>query len=195
MIMGLDMYLNRMPRYRGATAKDVSAVESYIDWKKAKERGSEYAQGTFTEWCGLTDIPEQECRDFYFKFYNKKYSAWDTKHECGWDRIMEQVGYWRKANHIHNWFVDNVQNGVDDCDYHREVTKRDLEDLLVVCNEVLCNPDLAESLLPTSSGFFFGSTEYDEYYMSDIKETIDIITKVLETTDFEKEMIYYVSSW
>ena len=50
-------------------------------------------------------------------------------------------------------------------------------------------------LLPTTSGFFFGGTDYDEYYVNDIKETIDIVTKVLETTDFEKEMVYYVSSW
>ena len=54
---------------------------------------------------------------------------------------------------------------------------------------------IAEKLLPSCSGFFFGGTEYDEYYVSEIKETIDIITKALETTDFEKEMIYYVSSW
>ena len=54
---------------------------------------------------------------------------------------------------------------------------------------------IAEKLLPFCSGFFFGGAEYDEYYVSEIKETIDIITKALETTDFEKEMIYYISSW
>lgn len=29
-----------------------------------------------------------------------------------WDRAFSEgieVGYWRKANHIHKWFVDNVQ--------------------------------------------------------------------------------------
>ena len=35
--MGLDMYLNKMPRYKGATANDVAAVENYLDWKKAKK--------------------------------------------------------------------------------------------------------------------------------------------------------------
>ena len=28
--------------------------------------------------------------------------------------FTEMVGYWRKANHIHKWFVDNVQEGIDD---------------------------------------------------------------------------------
>lgn len=54
---------------------------------------------------------------------------------------------------------------------------------------------VAEMLLPSTSGFFFGSTDYDEWYVSDIKNTIDIITKVLETTDFETQMLYYCSSW
>lgn len=57
------------------------------------------------------------------------------------------------------------------------------------------DPNVAERLLPSCSGFFFGGTDYDEYYINDIKDTIDIVTKALETTDFEKEMIYYVSSW
>ena len=29
--------------------------------------------------------------------------------------VEEEVGYWRKANAIHSWFVKNVQNGNDDC--------------------------------------------------------------------------------
>lgn len=57
------------------------------------------------------------------------------------------------------------------------------------------DPSVAEELLPSTSGFFFGSTDYDEWYIDDIKRTIDIITKVLETTDFETQMLYYCSSW
>ena len=112
-----------------------------------------------------------------------------------WYRIAEEVGYWRKANAIHKWFVDNVQDGEDDCDFHREVTREDLEELRDVCHEVLCDPDLAEELLPTQGGFFFGSLGYDEWYERDLRETIAIIDKVLETTDFETQMVYYRSSW
>lgn len=224
--MGLDMYLNRMPRYRGATARDVSAVENYLDWIGAKARGSEHANCTFKEWCGIEKTPAPSYIEFYANLYNKKYSYWDTEHKYGYARIIEQVGYWRKANEIHNWFVENVQDGIDDCDYHHEVTKEILEELLDICQTVLnsCelveakiengttykngemipimedgyiikDPSIAMELLPTQSGFFFGSTSYNQWYVDDIKETIDIITEVLETTDFDKEMIYYVSSW
>ena len=193
--MGLDMYLNRMPRYKDATPNDVGAVEDFLEWIKAKADGSEYASATFKEWCGREEIPSPEYLEYYKQFYKIRYSAWDTEHQFGYGRIMEQVGYWRKANEIHRWFVENVQDGEDDCDYHREVTKEDLEELRDICHEILCNPDVAEDRLPTQSGFFFGGTNYDEWYMEDIKDTIDIITKVLETTDFEKEMVYYRSSW
>ena len=223
--MGLDMYLERMPRFEYATAKDVSAVEDYFDWKRAKEEGSEYAQGSFRDWANK-DTPPKKYRDFYKEFYKTTYSEWDTEHKYPWTRIMEQIGYWRKANQIHNWFVENVQDGEDDCCYHNEVTKEILEELLDTCQRVLdscemidamvntgfeyhnrkktiimeegkivADPSVAEELLPTTCGFFFGGTDYDEYYVDDIKHTIDVITKVLETTDFETQMVYYVSSW
>ena len=193
--MGLDMYLNRMPRYKDATPNDVYAVESFLDWIREKANGSEYSKCTFKEWCGIEEIPSNEYIGFYADFYNQKYYYWDTEHKHGYYMIHEQVGYWRKANAIHKWFVENIQDNIDDCGYHREVTQEDLEELRDICREILCSPDVAEDKLPTTSGFFFGSTVYDEWYMEDIKNTIDIITKVLETTDFETEMIYYVSSW
>lgn len=106
--------------------------------------------------------------------------------------IVEEVGYWRKANHIHKWFVDNVQEGVDNCGSYY-VDRDTLEALLEVCKQVLANPNEGPNLLPTASGFFFGGTEYDEYYLGDIGDTIRIIEECLSdetANDFE-----YSSSW
>lgn len=50
--------------------------------------------------------------------------------------VEEEVCYWRKANHIHQWFVSNVQDENDDCkEYY--VCKYQLEDLIRTCKEVL----------------------------------------------------------
>ena len=107
--------------------------------------------------------------------------------------IIEEVGYWRKANHIHNWFVQNVQNGVDDCNAYY-VEEKELEKLLDICNKILENPKLGESLLPTQSGFFFGSTEYDEWYLEGIKYTKELLEEALEV---KSHGVYfeYESSW
>jgi hypothetical protein len=61
--------------------------------------------------------------------------------------------------------------------------------------EYIVNTEVAEELLPTQCGFFFGSTEYDEWYMNDIIETIDILKRAIATTDFDREMVVYTSSW
>lgn len=112
--------------------------------------------------------------------------------------IWTEIGYWRKANHIHKWLVDCVQDGEDACEKY-EVTKSNLLDLKAVCEEVLSlkgkDEEKIEEILPTTSGFFFGGTEYDEYYFSDVEATIEIINNVLGTTDFEKELVVYQSSW
>lgn len=60
---------------------------------------------------------------------------------------------------------------------------------------VVEDPSVAQQLLPTQAGFFFGSYEYDEWYVKQIDETIEIIENLLATTNFDEEMIYYVSSW
>ena len=110
---------------------------------------------------------------------------------------LKKVGYWRKANQIHSWFVENCQSGIDECQME-EVTKQNIEELLIICLDIIKNKDdeeLAKSELPTQNGFFFGSTEYDSDYYEDIKDTIKIIQNVLNTTDFEKEVVLYRSSW
>lgn len=104
-----------------------------------------------------------------------------------------QVGYWRKANQIHAWFVKHVQNGKDDCqEYH--VTRDQLQLLVDNCKLVLMNKEEAVNLLPTQEGFFFGSYEYDEYYFGDLQDTIDQLEKVLNEYPEDWEFKYQ-SSW
>ena len=107
--------------------------------------------------------------------------------------IDEEVGYWRKANQIHRWFVENVQNGVDDCGEY-SVGKSQLEKLLNECREVLNDHSKAEDLLPSAAGFFFGNTDYDEYYYDDLERTIVMLDKILGETNPNQD-IYYSSSW
>ena len=227
--MGLDSYLYRMPRYKGTTVHDVHAIEEYLNWQRTKAEGLKYFNcNTLKEWCDIdeSELPSKEIIDYYKQFYTKCYSDWDTEHKYGWYSIMKQVGYWRKANEIHNFFIENVQDGEDDCEYHNECTREILEDLLHTCKTVLdscattygkihigdrgtdngwepvyedgqvvIDSSVAEELLPRCRGFFFGGDGYDEYYVNDIVDTIKILENVLATTDFETQMVYYVSSW
>jgi len=106
--------------------------------------------------------------------------------------IITEEMYWRKANEIHAWFVDNVQDGNDDCgDYY--VAREQLQELLKVVTEVLEDHSLSKKLLPTRSGFFFGGYDYDKYYFSDMERTQRELSKILEDTSLGE--FYYHSSW
>lgn len=61
--------------------------------------------------------------------------------------------------------------------------------------EVIENVEICKELLPTTSGFFFGSTDYDEWYYDQILNTIEQLDKILKETNFEEYEIYYTSSW
>lgn len=126
--------------------------------------------------------------------------------------ISLPVGYWRKANHIHKWFVDNVQEGEDNCaEYY--VSIENLKELKEACESTIAYLDTLEKEynkeypdyyefknvdenaipLQTTSGFFFGNTEYDSYVYADTVYTLEKINQILENPS--NIQIYYQSSW
>ena len=105
------------------------------------------------------------------------------------------VGYWRKANAIHGWIVDNCAGGVDECQ-RIYITKDKATELVSLCHEVLRNPSRADELLPPRSGFFFGTYEIDEYYIHDLKYTVEVFEKVLKAAERnEIDGVTYQASW
>jgi hypothetical protein len=142
--------------------------------------------------------------------------------------VVEEIAYWRKANQIHQWFVEHVQGGEDDCREY-SVSREQLQELLDTVSTVLqstqlapgkvrngykmtptsdgkfieepiledgqliADPSVASALLPTQSGFFFGGTDYDQYYYEDLVFTRDTLTRVLAEPDDGE--FYYQSSW
>lgn len=108
--------------------------------------------------------------------------------------VVEEIGYWRKANAIHKWFVERVQNGNDDCGRY-PVSEEQLTLLIEYCQSALKYPEEAKKLLPTTDGFFFGSTEYDEGYHQDLEDTIKICREAIALAEEDRCTIYYQSSW
>lgn len=151
-----------------------------------------------------------------------KHNGKEVKDKTPVKYIEYEAGYWRKANAIHKWFVDNVQDGEDDCkDYW--VSTEQLEELLKLCKEVVAkakvvkgkvqngsrgtangwepimedgeyieNAEEIAAILPTTSGFFYGSTDYDQWYLRDIKDTVEMLETALQDKDCD---YYYSSSW
>lgn len=110
-------------------------------------------------------------------------------------KVEVEFMYWRKANQIHRWFVDNVQDGKDECQ-ESYVEWDKLYQLRDVCRAVMADRSQADVLLPAASGFFFGTTDYDEWYFQDVENTIKFLDDLLERKEQLKSWdFYYRSSW
>jgi hypothetical protein len=135
--------------------------------------------------------------------------------------IEEQIMYWRKANQIHGWFVDNTSVLEEEVKY--SVTKQDLENLLNTCEQVLeilnkskkkviqvengwssgertfCDVDVFDcedeimDLLPPTQGFFYGSSDINTYYEDTINETVRFLEREIPLCDEYDEFEYYAS--
>lgn len=118
--------------------------------------------------------------------------------------------YWRKANAIHNWFVTHVQDGKDDCKSY-VIYEDKLIELRDVCKSIIEEEEehstdraikLGKELLPTSDGFFFGDTSYNDYYFDTVEETYDEIVRMIKSDEvspgkgYHTDIFYeYHSSW
>jgi hypothetical protein len=119
---------------------------------------------------------------------------------AGSANVAIQVGYWRKANAIHGWFVNTLGGGVDECQ-EIYVPRNALVDLREACKSVLSvsagvsMKDMADEVgLTPTEGFFFGSYEMDEWYMDDLKTTIEMIDFILVNTSEDYDF-FYQASW
>ena len=102
--------------------------------------------------------------------------------------IETPFAYWRKVNQIHKWFVD-LSDKEDKCQ-KIYVTGKQLLELVETCKTVLADHSKAEKLLPVQEGFFFGSTEYDDWYFEGLEMTIAQLKDVKEEDEF-----IYQASW
>jgi hypothetical protein len=103
--------------------------------------------------------------------------------------------YWRKANSIHNWFVETIQNNNDDCGVY-EVSFEQLMELKSKVASVLADNRKGPEVLPTTAGFFFGSTEYDDWYLEDMVLTLNHLNKCEQRYEANPDCkFYYSSSW
>lgn len=129
---------------------------------------------------------------------SKNYISTGTGINMGLDVFFEKhkvVGYFRKVNFLVKYFGDlgfDIENQTPFC-----ITKEQVTELRNRCQEVLSDHSKAEELLPTISGFFFGSTDYNEYYFEDVEQVLkyceETLLPMFDSLD-DRESIYF-STW
>ena len=149
---------------------------------------------SFSKWdepdsVGEANYPE-DLKTFSDYIYDRNFKSAETE-------IRYQIGYFRKFNALHSYIVKTFANGIDNCQ-DIILYKEDVEQIKKVLDEVLNahqQVEKAKELLPTQSGFFFGGTDYDEYYFEDVKVAADLMQSFLDNFDFDKYQLIYEASW
>ena len=100
-----------------------------------------------------------------------------------------EVAYFRKVNFLIPFF------GYEENCSNIEIDKYQVEDLIEACKEVLANHDKASFLLPTQAGFFFGSTDYDDWYFDDVESVKTTFESILEDFDQEEDILTMHCWW
>lgn len=129
----------------------------------------------------------------------RKHLTREDRSEPSLISVTASVCYWRKANAIHGWFVDNVMGGKDECgEYY--VSRDKLQQLLNTALTAATayragDTETASRVLPPRAGFFFGSTDVDDYYLFCLETTISQLKRVLTQPEYSDFELLYYHSW
>ena len=130
--MGLDMDLYKVKKVEGFSAMDYAYADMRLEYNRGKENAKKNKQRfkpSLEDWGIPSSMTLEKAKIFESDLrevggYFKRLSIFDT------------VWSWRKANHIHAWFVNKVQDGTDDCSYYF-VTEEHFLELKETCEKVL----------------------------------------------------------
>lgn len=219
--MGLDLYIHRVKKTRKNTVaienSDWDKVEkSQEEQDKAKFKkvyhkafitllgtdsdayAAEYTK-QIKKLCNLCNYPQFDLKELGVEYDYKtgKFSYTPVpakKFEDCFGEILKHyygnyVGYFRKVNSVYAYFQHKLT------DERAWITKEDCEDIVDRCNKVLKDHSLAESLFPTQSGFFFGSTDYDKWYFNDLKDVRKQFKGFIKYFKKPDDLMFIVMSW
>lgn len=210
--MGLDIYFRKIthPRKRRG---DETLPEYLCDIRDKQEQEiANEAKQFLNDWLKKYKLIKGDHAKFEIaNLYRQLHKYFDYEHEIddiknaqtiedvqkfcneyNWEYYcMPLDGYFRKVNCIYAYFADRLDD--EKC----IVTKDDLEDIMTRAIKVLKAHDeeVSEQLLPTCSGFFFGSTDYDEYYYEKVAYILEVFGKLLNNWTDDEDLVYVAMSW
>lgn len=211
--MGLDIYFHKVVKVRQSKNEPLESIKHYNDLnnKRARDRFSKYIKRVIKSLENAKS--EEEYNAIYDKVFPNGVKKYQPNYTFYYDKLVGKHfpldvvketlndmfrwygapydAYFRKANFVYEFFSPKL---VDECCF---VTKADLEDLIDKCDKVLAskNEETSAKLLPTRSGFFFGSTDYDDWYYEDVRSCKKQMKKLLSGFNEDTDIIFVYMSW
>ena len=197
--MGLDIYFNAK-RKNEKLRKDYD--EKYAKYRDVQKRYNDALDKEVEKIKGTTkpnqsdyfDLPKEVEDRVRAEFESDAIELQRKLDDC-YNALYSDVAYFRKVNFLLPYF-----NYEENCS-EVVIDKYEVEELIEDCERVLAAKDadeaesVADELLPTEEGFFFGNTDYDERYFNDVREVADKFTEILDTFDFDENELVMSCWW
>ena len=206
----MDIYGHLVKKVRSSKEEPLKTISEYntIADEQAKARFHEFAVASMKRLEEVKDDVEKY-REVYgdvfshmgeFTQYSFKYEKMLKEPKPIWlvddffkkfedTYYVEEDVYFRKVNFVYNFFSNKLEN---ECCF---ADKTDIEELISRCDKVLADHSLAQELLPTRCGFFFGSTEYDKWYFNDVEDCKEQMEKLLSNYNEDTDVVFFIMSW
>ena len=202
--MGLDIYFKKTTVQFHGDPSDIKDFDNFCEEASEDARGNLRAKlekmlkPLREAWDNL------QTNDYWRNIYNERYFAfveqlrpliaknydWKiypyTKEILDFPELEKQIddevksyylqydAYFRKVNFLFAYY-ENKGKMVDE--YYAFTDKEDIDDIIDRCERVLADHSLVNELLPTQSGFFFGGTDYNDWYFDDVKDCLQQMKK------------------
>lgn len=204
--MGLDMYLSAERQLGDEQAAAVLAALG----KRAEELApDEWGSGFYLSAWSYNPDDEPERQTTLAALKAAGLDSMLTEDSPGGEAVWQDGKltvsvtciYWRKANAIHAWFVDHCQEGRDECQLSDPIPAEQLAHLRSMCADAIAAYDAGDiakagEIMAPQAGFFFGSTEVDEWWAADLRHTVEQIEAVVrEAIEIGGVTFRYQSSW
>lgn len=127
----------------------------------------------------------------------KENAELDAEKPASWN--AEEYHYWRKFNALHGYIVNTFADGVDECQTI-EIGKDGVAKIVSALKKTLRmlkskkGFDADELPVKPVGGFFFGSTDIDDYYKSNVEDAIKVFSELYESLA-DDETVFYEASW
>ena len=200
--MGLDVYFYKV-KTQGVETTDIKELETIRKENRLSKQMPQYVLSEIKQILGadLNDDKRGRIIELIDPYVRYEFEKRNLK-ECAIERVEYWVNeildsfsisedmYYRKVNFLYAYFADRLEK--EQC----IVTLDDCQKIIKYAETILetRDTDIAEKLLPTQSGFFFGSTEYDNYYFEDVRDVFEQFSEYIEDwTDDTIGWVYF--SW
>jgi hypothetical protein len=174
--MGLDIHFSRVNKIDYSLNKE-TAINDKIAIGYFRKVNCLLPHFGYEDNCEILEIEKSQIEDLVYKA-KELLAVYDTiSYQLHLQRI--EVNYYKEI------YKDNQEM----CDERCKPFLKKIDEIWKPFEVV------AEQQLPTTSGCFFGSQEYRDWYVSDLKEIVEVFEKILDETNFDVEQVLMYCWW